>query len=619
MSKEISLEEFRKESNKSCAFAAIVNGDLVGMEGRLFPGDEVQLLDFSDSLGKKVFWKTSAHVLSQAVLRLWPGAKVTIVDSVEEGFFCDFDSLSISEKDLPAIEKEAKKICSQKSKCQRLTYTFDEAKNHLSGNPYKLEILDCLSENSSITFYKHGDFLDLCNGPHLPNLGLIGAIHFEKVSGAYWKGDSSRTMLTRVYGISFPDQASLESHKKIQEERLKRDHKVIGPQLQIFLMREEAPGIPFILPKGMWIWDRLVEHIQHCQSSLGYQQIRTPLLLDQSLWKRSGHWSNYKENMYLTKIDSRTFAVKPMSCPGAIIFFSSQIRSYKQLPFRVFEIGHVHRYEASGALSGLMRARGFHQDDAHIFLTLDMVHKEVSELLALIRKVYSPFSLSYHFELSTRPKGDNVLGTDEEWDISTKALEKALDGESFVLNPGDGAFYGPKIDVHIRDALCRTWQCATIQLDLFQGKNFGLEYVDKDGVRKTPVILHRAIYGSIERFLGILIEHFGGRFPFWINPNQIAILPISSKHFERCLELKEIFDKEGFLCELFFEDETLPKRIRKAEMCKFCYIVLIGDREIDSGSLSVRDYKQQTSVYFLDELISILHEEIKSKSDKRMR
>ncbi|WP_108624461.1 threonine--tRNA ligase, partial [Candidatus Similichlamydia epinepheli] len=360
-------------------------------------------------------------------------------------------------------------------------------------------------------------------------------------------------------------------------------------------------------------------HIQSCQSALDYKHIRTPLLLDQNLWKRSGHWANYKENMYLTQIESKTFAIKPMSCPGAIMFFASQVRSYKQLPFRVFEIGHVHRYEASGALSGLMRARGFHQDDAHIFLTLDMVHSEVAQLLNLIREVYSPFSLSYHFELSTRPEGENVLGTDDEWEISTLALEKALDGESFVLNPGDGAFYGPKIDVHIRDALCRTWQCATIQLDLFQCKNFGLEYVAKDGSRQTPVVLHRAIYGSIERFLGILIEHFGGRFPLWINPNQIALLPISSKHVSRCLELKERFDQESFFCEVFFEDETLPKRIRRAEMGKFCYLVLIGDREIDCGSLSVRDENKKTSTYSVDEFISRLHQEIKTKKVNRMR
>ncbi|RDB31161.1 threonine--tRNA ligase [Candidatus Similichlamydia laticola] len=612
---EIQLDQLVREKGISHVFGALVNGEPVDWNIVVHPGDEVLFLDFSHPLGKKLFWHTSAHVLAQAVLRLWPKAKPAIGPAIEEGFFYDFGNLEISDKDLPLLEKEAKKICKESFQCIRQACsTPEEAQQLISSNPYKLDILSSLPREALVTFYQQGEFVDLCRGPHLPHLGWIGDIHFHKVSGAYWRGDASNTMLTRIYGISFPDTESLNRCLEEWEERKKRDHKVLGAQLQLFLLREEAPGIPFILPKGMWMWDRLVAHLQDCQSHFHYQQIRTPLLLDQTLWKRSGHWANYKQNMYLTQIDSRTFAIKPMSCPGAILFFASHLRSYKQLPFRVFEVGHVHRYEASGALSGLMRVRGFHQDDAHIFLSLEMVSQEVSNLLNLIRTVYSPFDLSYHFELSTKPDGEHVLGSSEEWDTSTRALEQALEGESFTVNPGDGAFYGPKIDVHIRDALGRTWQCATIQLDLFQGKNFGLEYVGQDGTRHIPVILHRAIYGSIERFLGILIEHFAGRFPLWINPNQICLLPISSKHVDRCLEIQEKLVKEGFRTEVFSEDETLPKRIRKAEISKFCYLILIGEREIEGNNLAVRDVKKKTSVYSVEDFINRLRHEIETKA-----
>lgn len=595
------------------ALAARVNGTIRDLSQQLKEGDQVGLLSFEEPEGKEVFWHTSAHVLAQAILRLWPNAKPTIGPPIENGFYYDFADLEISEKDFEKIEEEIQKILKENYPSVRHVFKDKkEALDKFSGNKYKKELIE--SFDGEITGYSQGEFFDLCRGPHLPALGKIKAFKILKTSGAYWKGDSQKEMLTRIYGISFSDRKALKDYLFMLEEAKKRDHKIIGPKLDLFSIREEAPGMPFIHPKGMIIWNKLIAFWRELHDKADYVEIKTPQLMSQELWELSGHWAHYRENMYAFSIEDRHFALKPMNCPGGMLFFRSQSHSYRELPMRVAELGHVHRHEPSGALSGLFRVRSFHQDDAHIFMKPDDIKKEIIGILELVEKIYQTFGLSYRLELSTRPK--DSIGTDEEWALATSGLKDALDEwrEPYRINEGDGAFYGPKIDLHIQDALGRSWQCGTIQLDMSLPEKFKLEYMDKDSLLKRPIMLHRAIFGSIERFFGILIEHFAGRFPLWISPRQVCVITVADRHAEYAQKKAEEIKKAGFLCDIDDTSESVNKKIRNAQMLQFNYMLTVGDKEIENNTLSLRT--RDNVVHGEIELSSFLQ---KIEEEKKMR
>jgi threonyl-tRNA synthetase len=574
--------------NPGEALAAEINGVLKDLTSPLSDGDAVSLLNFEEKKGKEVFWHTSAHVLAQAILRLWPNAKPTIGPAIESGFYYDFADLTISEEDFEKIEKEVEKVLNENFRSQRhLLKDKKDALSRFSNNPYKCELIEGF-EDELLTAYSQGEYFDLCRGPHLPNLGKIKAFKILKTSGAYWKADKTREMLTRVYGISFPDRKALKDYLFLVEEAKKRDHKVLGPKLDLFSIQEEAPGMPFIHPKGMIIWNRLVDFWRKAHIKAGYVEIKTPQLMSQSLWERSGHWKHYRENMYAFEIEDRHFAIKPMNCPGCMLYFRSQNHSYRELPLRISEFGHVHRHEASGALSGLFRVRSFHQDDAHLFMKPSEIKSEIEAVLALVEQTYSTFGLSYRLELSTRPA--NSIGSDADWEIATKGLKEALDdwGQPYQINEGDGAFYGPKIDIHIRDALGRSWQCGTVQLDMSLPEKFELEYMDADGTHKRPVMVHRAIFGSIERFFGILIEHFAGRFPFWISPLPIRLITVADRHAEYAHEMAKKIKDSGLICDVDDSSESVNKKIRNAQLMQINYMLTVGDKELENGTLSLR-------------------------------
>lgn len=569
------------------AIAVKINGVLRDLDTPLYEGDEVILCDFDDPAGKEVFWHSSAHVLAQAILRLWPNAKPTIGPPIENGFYYDFADLELSDADFEKIEEEVEKILKENYRPKR--YEFKdraEALERFKSNPYKVELIK--EFEGAISGYEQGEFFDLCRGPHLPSLGKIKAFKVLKTSGAYWRADKEREMLTRVYGITFPSRKMLKDYLFMIEEAKKRDHKVLGPKLDLFSIKEEAPGMPFIHPKGMTIWNRLIEFMRTLQREAGYVEIKTPMLMNQELWERSGHWHHYRENMYAFEIEGRHFALKPMNCPGCMVFYRTHTHSYRELPLRISEFGHVHRHEASGALNGLFRVRSFHQDDTHIFMRPSDIKSEILGILQLVKKIYGTFGLEYRFELSTRP--EKSIGTDEDWDVATRGLQEALDDSGFAyrINAGDGAFYGPKIDIHIRDALGRSWQCGTVQLDMALPEKFELEYVDSDGGHKRPVMIHRAIFGSVERFFGILIEHFVGRFPLWISPLPIRVIPIADRHQEYAEELAEAIRLQGFLCDIDASHESVGKKIREAQLQQINYMITIGDRELEKRDLSVR-------------------------------
>lgn len=590
------------------AVALKINGKAMDFSTKLKSGDLIEIFSFDSAEGKEVFWHTSAHVLAQAILRLYPNAKPTIGPPIEKGFYYDFADLKISDEDFDRIEEEMVKICEENFETERhLFKSKQEALEAFSQSKYKSELIEGFDESGEFTAYRQGEFFDLCRGPHLPKLGKIKAIKVLKTAGAYWRGDSKNEMLTRIYAISFPDRKELKAYLQFLEEAKKRDHKVIGPQLDLFSLHEEAPGIPFIHPRGVSMWNRLLDYWRQVHQDAGYIEIKTPTLMTRELWETSGHWQNYRANMYTTSIEERDFAIKPMNCPGCMVYFKSKAHSYRDLPLRVAEIGLVHRYEASGALSGLFRVRGFHQDDAHLFVTPDQIHLEVAAVLRLIDTMYSCFGLSYHLELSTRPE-KNTIGSDELWEAATEGLKGALEhaGKPYKLNPGDGAFYGPKIDVHIKDAIGRTWQCATIQLDMALPERFELEYTDRDGSRKRPVMLHRVVLGSIERFMGILIEHFKGRFPLWISPHQIRILPVADRHVEAAEKLAAKFKEAGYIVDIDDSHESISKKVRNAQLLQVNYMLTLGDKELETGQLAVRsrEGKQETMDYapFLEKI-----------------
>ena len=584
------LAEALNLKGPSHALAASINGATCDLNHPLSDGDEVLLWSFDDAEGQEIFWHTSAHVLAQAVLRLWPDAEPTIGPPIENGFYYDFANLTISDADFDKIEAEMKKIIKENHRPERIEYGGrSEALDTFKDNTYKAELIQGFDDDQTFSAYQQGEFLDLCRGPHLPSLGKIKALKVMRTSGAYWRGDSDREMLTRIYGITFPDRKLLKEYLHRLEEAKKRDHKVIGPRLDLFSLREEAPGMPFIHPKGMHVWNALIAFWRELQDADGYSEIKTPVMMTRALWETSGHWANYRDNMFTSEIEDRDYAIKPMNCPGACLFFKASSHSYRELPMRVAELGLVHRYEASGALSGLFRVRSFHQDDAHIYMTRDQIEQEIIGVLRFADTLYSAFDLQYDLELSTRPEKDTI-GTDEDWEVATAGLKGALDktGREYRINEGDGAFYGPKIDFHIKDALGRTWQCGTIQLDMALPERFDLEYTAADGQRTRPIMIHRAIFGSLERFFGILIEHFAGRFPLWLSPRQVRILTVADRHADFANEAAQAFRARGFHVEVDDSAESVGKKVRAAQLDQANYILTVGDQEVESKQVSLR-------------------------------
>lgn len=572
------------------SLGACINGLTRDLSTPLQEGDEVILWNFEDPQGKEIFWHTSAHVLAQAILRLWPEAIPTIGPPIENGFYYDFANLTISDADFEKIEKEMEKIVSENFVSKKESFSSKaEALKNFGTNKYKKEIIEALPDGEPLTGYRQGEFFDLCRGPHLYSVGKIKAIKVMKTAGAYWRGDAKNEMLTRVYAVTYPDKKQLKEYLHMLEEAKKRDHKILGPKLDLFSLKEEGPGMPFIHPKGMVVWNQLTSYIRERQEKNGYVEIKTPTMMVRELWERSGHWKNYRQNMFTSQIEERDFAIKPMNCPGGMLFYLSHLHSYRELPLRVAEIGNVHRYEPSGSLSGLFRVRSFHQDDAHIFMKPSDIESEILGILRLADEIYSIFGLTYDLYLSTRPEKDTI-GTDEEWEITTSALKRALDkcGRSYKINEGDGAFYGPKIDFYIRDALNRTWQCGTVQLDSSLPERFELEYTDHEGQRKRPIMLHRALFGSIERFFGILIEHFAGRFPLWISPHHVRILTVADRHQPYAEALCKKIKDAGFQCDVDDTSESVSKKVRNAQLAQINYIITVGDTEVEHETMNLR-------------------------------
>ena len=584
------LAETLALTDPSLALAGSVNDILVDLSHPLKEGDRVDLLRFDDPRGRELFWHTSAHVLAQAVLRLWPDAKPTIGPPIEEGFYYDFADLILSEEDFPKIEEEVKRILAEDFRPVRHEFADrQEALRAFGDNLYKRELIEEFEEGSVITAYGQGEFFDLCRGPHLPRLGKIKAFKLLKTSGAYWRGDSSGPVLTRIYAISFPSKELMKKHLAMLEEAKRRDHRLLGARLNLFSFHPEAPAMPFFHPRGMTIWDALVAFWREIHGREGYEIIKTPQLLTKDLWIVSGHWEHYHEHMFLSYIsETKQMAVKPMNCPGCMLYYKTASHSYREFPLRIAELGHVHRRESSGASNGLFRVRAFHQDDAHLFMTPDMIGEEIGTLLRLVRTVYERFGLEYRFELSTRP--EKSIGTDRDWEVATAGLKAALDahGKPYSTNEGDGAFYGPKIDLHVRDVLGRGWQCGTVQLDMALPERFGLEYKDRDGVLKRPVMIHRAVFGSLERFLAILIEHFAGKFPLWMSPEPVRMLPVSDTHLPYAKKVARRIEERGIACTVDDAHESLGKKIRKAQLEQVNYMLTVGDNEVRRETISLR-------------------------------
>jgi len=569
------------------ALAIKVNNKLTDLTTAITTDSTVQIITFKDQEGKELFWHSSAHLLAHAIKRLYPNAKPTIGPSIELGFYYDFDDLKITLEDFPKIEEEMKKIVKESLVPKRIEYANkEEALKVFAHNPYKLEMIEALEEG--LTGYEQGDFVDLCRGPHIPNTKVIKALKLTKISGAYWRGDANNKQLTRIYGVSFPDKKELKEYLTMLEEAERRDHKKIGKEMDLFSFHQEAPGMPFFHDKGMFMFNKLSDLMIELMTKRNYELVRTPQILNKQLWLQSGHWEHYKENMYTTMIDKQEFAIKPMNCPGNMLIYKTRRYSYRNLPLRMGEFGLVHRHELSGALSGLFRVRCFTQDDAHIFCTKEQIRDELNELLELVRTTYDTFGFDFHLELSTRPEkamGDPILWKEAE-DILQDVLENY--DKEYKLNPGDGAFYGPKIDVHIKDALGRTWQCATIQLDFQMPEKFDLTYEGNDDKRHRPVMLHRTIYGSFERFLGILVEHYAGKFPLWINPNQVIILPIADRHNEYSETVAKQLIDSGIRVEHDTRSESIKKKVRDAQLQQFNYILIVGDNESKNKTVNVR-------------------------------
>ena len=551
----------------------------------------VQDLTFADEVGQEAFRHTTSHILAQAVKRLWPDTKCAIGPAIKDGFYYDFEfSFPFTTEHLADVEKEMKKIVKEALPLERSAVSREEALKLMEdrGEPYKVELIEELPEGEEISLYKQGEFVDLCAGPHVSNTSVVKAFKLQSVAGAYWHGDEHNQMLTRIYGTSFPKAVELDEYLAKIEEAKKRDHRKLGKELGLFAIMEEGPGFPFFLPKGMVLKNLLIDYWRKLHTREGYVEISTPIILSRHLWENSGHWDHYKDNMYTTVIDDEDYAVKPMNCPGGMLVYKVEPRSYKDLPMRVGELGLVHRHEKSGQLHGLMRVRCFTQDDAHIFMTEDQVQDEIKGVARLIDEVYSKFGFKYHVELSTRP--EDSMGTDEEWEMATNALRGALEslGLDYVVNEGDGAFYGPKIDFHLEDSIGRTWQCGTIQLDFQMPQRFDLEYTGADGEKHRPIMIHRVAFGSIERFIGILIEHYAGKFPVWLSPVQVKILPVSEKFADYAEKVSDALKEAGVRVETDDRSEKLGYKIRSAQMEKVPYMLIVGEKEVEGECVSVR-------------------------------
>lgn len=574
------------------ACACKINGEPCDLRTVLPDGCELAILTFDDAEGKHAFWHTASHIMAQAVKRLYPDVKLTIGPAIENGFYYDFDAGEpLTPETLEKIEAEMKQIVKEALPLERFELSPNEAVKLMEAKnePYKVELIgEHAGKGEPISFYRQGEFTELCAGPHLPDTGRVKAFKLTSCTGAYWRGDAKNQMLQRIYGTAFPKQAALDEYLARMEEAKKRDHRKLGKELELFTIMEEGPGFPFFLPKGMVLKNLLIDYWREIHREAGYQEISTPMILSRSLWERSGHWAHYKENMYTTVIDEEDYAIKPMNCPGGMLVYKTKPRSYRDLPLRVGELGLVHRHELSGALHGLMRVRCFTQDDAHIFMTPDQIKEEIKGVVALIDKVYGTFGFPYKIELSTMP--EDHMGELADWERATDALRGAITelGYAYEVNEGDGAFYGPKLDFHLQDCLGRTWQCGTIQLDFQLPERFELEYTGADGQKHRPIMIHRVVFGSIERFIGILIEHFAGAFPLWLAPEQVRILPISERHHEKAREIYQQLFNAGMRVEIDERSEKIGYKIREAQLQKIPYMLIIGDKEAESGTVSVR-------------------------------
>ena len=607
--------EISKELKKE-ALAARINGRVISLVTPIEEDGVLEIVGFADPDGAKTLRHTASHVLAQAVKHLKPEAKLAIGPAIDNGFYYDFDvDEPFTQEFLAAVEKEMQKIIKKNDRVERFELPRAEALERMKDEPYKVELIEELPEGETISFYRQGDFTDLCAGPHLPSTGKIKAVKLMSIAGAYWRGSEKNRMLQRIYGTAFTDKAELEAYLERLEEAKKRDHRKLGRQLDLFDIMDEGPGFPFFYPKGMILRNTLEDYWRQIHRQHGYEEIKTPIMLNRALWERSGHWDHYRENMYTTVIDDTDFAIKPMNCPGGMLVYKRRKWSYRDLPMRCGELGLVHRHELSGALHGLMRVRCFTQDDAHIFMTPDQIKDEIKGVYNLIDEVYKVFGFEYHVELSTRP--ENSIGTDEMWALATDGLRGALDelGVKYVVNEGDGAFYGPKIDFHLQDCLGRTWQCGTIQLDMNLPERFDLTYTGADGQEHRPVMIHRVVFGSIERFIGIITEHFAGAFPLWLAPVQVKLLTITDRADEAALKLQAQLEQAGIRTEIDLRNEKIGFKIREAQVQKIPYMLVLGDKEVENGVAAVRARKEgDLGTMTPEALIARLTEEIRTKA-----
>ena len=615
------LGEAVKQLSNSLAkkvLAANVNGELTDLREELVDGSEVAFLTFEEDGGKHTLRHTASHILAQAVKRLWPEAKLAIGPAIDKGFYYDIDmEHTLTPEDLGKIEKEMSRIVKENLPITKSVMSRQEAIEFFKSKneDYKVELIEDLPEDAVISCYSQGDFIDLCAGPHVASTGKVKAFKLQSIAGAYWRGDEKNKMLQRIYGTAFEKKEELDAYLHMLEEAAKRDHRKLGKELGLFVIKEEGPGFPFFLPKGMALRNELENFWREVHHEFDYEEIRTPIILNKQLWETSGHWFHYRENMYTTIIDEEEYAIKPMNCPGGILVYQNEMHSYRDFPLRYAELGLVHRHELSGALHGLFRVRAFTQDDAHVFMLPDQMQSELMKVIELFDRIYSQFGLKYHVELSTKP--DNAMGDDAIWEAATEALRNAIEakGIPYVINPGDGAFYGPKLDYHIEDSLGRTWQCGTIQLDMNLPERFQIEYVGEDGQKHRPIMIHRACFGSMERFIGILTEHYAGAFPTWMAPVQVKILPISEKHVEYAKELAKQMHRDYVRVEVDDRSEKIGYKIRQAQMAKVPYMLVVGDKEVEEGTVNVRKHggDELGSVPF-EEFFNAIKIEIKERN-----
>lgn len=622
--KGITLEEIAASispSLKKKAVAGKVNDRLFDLHRNIEQDAKIQIITMDSDEGVEVARHTAAHILAQAVKRIYGDVKLGVGPVIENGFYYDMDlANSIAVEDLPKIENEMQNIINENLKMERVEITREEAKKLFQdiNDHLKLELLEAIPENELVTIYKQGEFVDLCRGPHLPSTGYLKAFQLTHVSGAYWRGDSNNQVLQRIYGVAFSSQKELENYLQFLEEAAKRNHRKLGNELELFMFSEESPGMPFYLPKGQTVRNELESFLREIQQKYDYQEVRTPIMMNQGLWEESGHWDHYKDNMYFSEVDNKSFALKPMNCPGHMLIFKHKLRSYRDLPIRMCEFGQVHRHEFSGALNGLLRVRTFCQDDAHLFVTPEQIESEIKSVLKQIDYVYRTFGFEYEVELSTRP--EDSMGDDELWKQAEEALENVLKSLNYKyrVNEGDGAFYGPKIDFHIKDALQRSHQCGTVQLDFQMPEKFDLNYIDERNEKRRPVVIHRAVLGSFDRFLGILIEHFGGAFPTWLAPVQVKVIPVSTLvHEQYTKEIEEKLKSVGLRAERDARSEKLGYKIREAQLQKIPYILVIGDKEMENGSVNVRKYGEEKSeVVLLSAFMESIRKEVYNKGSK---